>query len=1002
MKNPIYYIAFSLFAFVCSPHTTFCSTHYSIKHIYFEDLDPNARFREFYQTNNGDLLIATFGDGLIFYDGLEHRVYTKSNSNIIGDSVRALASDGHGGIWIGTNEGISHFDGKDFINFSSKTHSSFPNDSVFSILRINDSSTWFGMEDGYILKWTSPDPPTHHSPDSNHNSSTIPKWELIPLPESIAGKDKFDIRDIYQDKDESIWIGTQTLWQFKNTRWIHHDIPYLKSIRKITCFSDDSITVVTLNGVYNYNGNSWRIQSEEMKKNTSIVNMSDDKIMIGSENGLHYLHNGELFPIRLDEYIQSPFVEGLYNDRDGRIWIGTRNGLYVLINSSFTYIDRVPNHEQIIGIALDRHFSCPPIVIDKNHNLFTLTGDNYNLITQLPKNIGIYMGSSDFVEEKVWLLFRYKAVLLSTKYHEIINDITIPDTIVPNRITLFPDNSVLLLTHKGIFSLQSDEWKPHELFNQQHEEHSIHSLLQTDDGSFLFGWNGKLERMTHSKRKDMNLPLKTKSTKITDIFQDRQQNLFVGTNDSGIFQMTPTGWVNYTVHDGITGNHINTFYQESDGTLWAGSGLAGMAVLIDVMNTGQKQWIPFIFKDGVSFTHITCIGEYPKGTMWFGSRFNGVYRYQKNHFQPKISLLTNTYKWYTNENGIFQLDGVDYFNQTPEEFLRYSWRVLNSQDEVVKDWSSFQTNSEISVEISESGNYKFEAHVMDDDLNIGMQPVVSEFTVQMLPFYRQNWFIPFLFVLVSTIILILIMQIITKRQLAAHALELEKKVSIRTADLEKSYQCLQNFQKQFVNAIENEQERIGNELHDGVVQDLAAIAMTGSFIAKELQQHNSKYAHEIENIIGMINRSSKHIRKIAKGLSPIQLDSPGLISTIEQLAAQISTTQTMQCTFEYDHSIADIPSEKLLHIYRFVQEAVSNAVKHSKANQITISITKENQQFQVLIRDNGIGFDVDSNSTKGLGIHTLQYRADELGGTLSIKSVLQQGTDICCFIKKDT
>jgi PAS domain S-box-containing protein len=198
-----------------------------------------------------------------------------------------------------------------------------------------------------------------------------------------------------------------------------------------------------------------------------------------------------------------------------------------------------------------------------------------------------------------------------------------------------------------------------------------------------------------------------------------------------------------------------------------------------------------------------------------------------------------------------------------------------------------------------------------------------------------------------------------------------------------------------------EQRRIGHDLHDGVCQQLAAIAYRMDIMANQLQEKGVAESAELERIGSLVNETITQTRNVARGLFPVRLEENGLVSAIEEFAANAESLFRIQCQFSCDKSFLMVENTVSLHLYYIIQEAVLNAVKHGKATSILISIMRDNDHFVLVIRDNGTGFQSPGGST-GMGIRIMRYRTSVIGSTLDLKSAPGQGTQITCAFYPST
>jgi PAS domain S-box-containing protein len=195
-----------------------------------------------------------------------------------------------------------------------------------------------------------------------------------------------------------------------------------------------------------------------------------------------------------------------------------------------------------------------------------------------------------------------------------------------------------------------------------------------------------------------------------------------------------------------------------------------------------------------------------------------------------------------------------------------------------------------------------------------------------------------------------------------------------------------------------EQRRIGHDLHDGVCQQLAAIAYRMDMLGDQLQEKGVPESTETERIGTLLHEAIQQTRGVARGLFPVRLDESGLVSALTELAANTSSLFRIQCQFSGEELLLVADKSVSLHLYYIAQEAVSNAVKHGRATAVTISIVQARDRLILTIQDNGTGFQAPAAGSVGMGIRIMRYRARMIGATLDLKSQPDQGTQIICAL----
>jgi two-component system CheB/CheR fusion protein len=203
-----------------------------------------------------------------------------------------------------------------------------------------------------------------------------------------------------------------------------------------------------------------------------------------------------------------------------------------------------------------------------------------------------------------------------------------------------------------------------------------------------------------------------------------------------------------------------------------------------------------------------------------------------------------------------------------------------------------------------------------------------------------------------------------------------------------------HLEREILETSNREQRRIGHDLHDGVCQQLVAIAYRMDIVGEQLDEKGVPESAELTRIGGLLNEAIQQTRGVARGLFPVRLAESGLESALEELAANINNLFKIQCEFKCEKSLPSLDSTLSLHLYYIAQEAVSNAVRHGKATQVNISLTGAGDRFMLEIQDNGSGFRLPLHESSGMGIRIMRYRARVIGATLNLKSEPNRGTQI--------
>jgi PAS domain S-box-containing protein len=241
-------------------------------------------------------------------------------------------------------------------------------------------------------------------------------------------------------------------------------------------------------------------------------------------------------------------------------------------------------------------------------------------------------------------------------------------------------------------------------------------------------------------------------------------------------------------------------------------------------------------------------------------------------------------------------------------------------------------------------------------------------------------------------------------QLAHARDEMEQRVLDRTRELvamnnelERTMADRQQLERELLEISEREKRRIGEDLHDMICQELTATALFLKSTAQQIADDSAAAAKTLEESAQTVNRNVVIARELARGLQAVELTASGLKNALRDLAAGACDNSGIKCHVKIARGV-HVPDDTVaLHLYRIAQEAVTNAVKHSGAKNILISLDRNKTHTCVSVHDDGKGF-VPRKRGKGLGLHMMRYRANSLGGELKIERRKSGGTEITCVI----
>jgi PAS domain S-box-containing protein len=232
---------------------------------------------------------------------------------------------------------------------------------------------------------------------------------------------------------------------------------------------------------------------------------------------------------------------------------------------------------------------------------------------------------------------------------------------------------------------------------------------------------------------------------------------------------------------------------------------------------------------------------------------------------------------------------------------------------------------------------------------------------------------------------------------------LEKLVQQRTgslraanAELKTEIERRKGLEGEILAVSDREQQRLGQELHDGLCQHLTAVAFMARSVALRLKNHRVIDAADIDKIAELVNNAASDTRDLSRALHRMDVDAAGLANALQDLVdREIWRTA---CRLEVRPSFRIDDDLAAAHLYRIAREAVINANKHAQAREIVVKLEKSGRGMALRVIDDGVGCSDEAKLKHGLGFHIMNYRAQLVGGRLEIGSPKRGGTCVSCFL----
>jgi signal transduction histidine kinase len=240
-----------------------------------------------------------------------------------------------------------------------------------------------------------------------------------------------------------------------------------------------------------------------------------------------------------------------------------------------------------------------------------------------------------------------------------------------------------------------------------------------------------------------------------------------------------------------------------------------------------------------------------------------------------------------------------------------------------------------------------------------------------------------------------------------YILRLERQMRGRYAELARSRGELEQLSARLVDAQETERRNISRELHDEVGQTLGALLVDAGRLSAALPDGQPEIQEQVRHMKSVAERAVQSVRNLALLLRPGMLDDLGLVPALEWQGREVSRSSQIEVEVQSENVAEDLRDDYKVTIYRLVQEALNNAVRHSGAHNARVRVEQEGLptagqspsgsrsgggRIVVTVSDDGHGF--DPRRQRGLGILGMEERVRRMGGALSIESHAGQGTTV--------
>jgi signal transduction histidine kinase/ligand-binding sensor domain-containing protein len=992
-----------------SPHSP---SDYLIKTWEVEDGLPQSSVTSIAQTQDGYLWLGTFG-GLVRFDGVRFTAFDSENTPaLINSRILRLYTDRTGCLWVFSERGdVARFSNGEFEGLTERD--GVPPTGISVLTEDKDGRLW-GVGVGVSGAYRFEDKKFHlvTVPDA------IPTGSINPLGSMFA---------LIGDGEGNVWGGEAT-----NLIRVSPSFPAAVSVGKgkedagafaLARSRDGGIWVASYQGVRKFRGGVWErelLTPEPFQTASCILEDREGQVWIGTwTQGLFRFNpDGALEHFSFVSGAFSETIRSIFEDKEGNIWVGVHGaGLRRLKRATFkTYGRRDGLESDLIRSVTE----------DKAGDIWVATQGALSRITPGPR----------------------------AKVEPVEFPAGLPWTILGRRA-----GDVWVGTYgRGTYRFASSGWDLIKCDPPFGVEPETTLLFEGQKADLWAGVPDVLLNFSNSADLSPGFNFKNhtgRAVVIRSMAEDASGVVYVGTDGGGLWKREKESWGPYAKTDSGLLARVWSLHADAEATVWAGTFGRGLVRI--------KNGIPFNFDPGQFGLprFISSILEDDQQRLWFGSN-QGIYSASRlsldsiadgdgaasplsvNRYTQSDGLATiecssgrqpvswkakDGRLWFATAKGVAVVDPAHLpANTEPppvliEKIIFHSGsskkavepktrRLADRDDELIlvnpgverlefcytglsfvapermrfkyrlfgldASWTDGDSTRTAAYSHLSPGKYQFRVTAANND-GVWNQ-TGSTLELMVLPFYHQTWWFRSLVAGGVAGLMVFAFQVRYRRLKVAQIAQ-------------------QLFSRQLIEQQDSERKRIAAELHDGLGQDLLVIknrALLG------LSPEIPKDAEHFREISKTASQALQQVREIAYNLRPYQLDCMGLTDAMDALVEKISHSGTITFEAGIDPMDALFEPRDENHIFRILQEALNNILKHSGATAASIRVHRRDDELSMTISDNGSGFEVGSNQelrkpSGSVGLSNMKERAGILNGFFQITSS-GQGTVITVLI----
>lgn len=938
-------------------------------------------------------------------------------------SVNFVIRDKKGYYWIGTQYGLNRFDGKTINTYYTQNEQQLADNYLINALEDDFGNIWFGTRNNLsrynptLNAFTKLNPYSIKEGVKGHNAIYFlfkdplghiwfndagrflrilkrEQNETYPKPKIIAGL-KEGSQLAFFDEGILYSICNDTLLKYNYTEsgaQLLKSKPILglkKTEYKI--FTIRSKTwILNANKLYEIQNDSLVEQFKEVSSQTTIndVLYKNQRYWIGTDNGLYeFSERGQWIALH-QNHIENRFslsenkVLSVSYTNDELLWIGTANkgvNSYNKSSSIFNVIKQFPNKPYIPLCCLLDSDSMLYVGKDGGVDVFEQVNkqfkyvktvfENHKVTALLKHRQTLFMGTTNglFIEQKGCI----KPIALSKT------------TLAIADLKVSHSGDILVATHQGLYIVESNTHRVLYVINRLTRSSTGQAFMAS---SYLFNTQlgcsrnyfvnttfGSIELDSLYRFKQLpfkNYPYYSLSEiMITGAIEKPNGSVWYGTLGNGVYKQTGNTFQVFNQNKGLSNNVVAALVTDTNGFVWASTNQGINCIKNDTQVVAYTNALQLESAEFVSN------GSYALNNQLFFCSNSGVLSFNANDvlnqsltdsLQLNTALVLKNYTDTLNPNASVELLPKDKVVTLRFEVPSYKFHdkvklayQLQGFDET---WHYIKNGQDITLTSLPYGTYTLLVKARLTEFN--WQQQFTKTIIIHPPFWRKTWFIILLSSLLLTLFILSIWYISQMR--------LKKQV----------------LQLQIHQTVLNEKERISRDLHDNIGSQISTLI---SGLDKIHLQNKTDMAEKLSD------QARQTLNELRETIWALNTDVLTLESLRQKLEDYIFEWRTVKDEVNIVSTYAiqtnhELPPQQILAVYRIAQEAISNALKHAGATQLSVALTQLHSTLQIIITDNGIGFDVDARKQGHFGLDNMQLRAEQSKIKYTIHSKIGEGT----------